>query len=112
VRSVAYNPNGTIIASSSDDQTIRLWNALTGECVAVLQGHTGRVRSVAFDSDGEFLVSCGDDGTIKLWQVQTASCTKTLLNERPYERMNITGVTGLSETQKETLRLLGAVEDG
>jgi len=37
------------------------------------------------------------DETIKLWDVQTGECLKTLRPDRPYERMNITGVTGLTE---------------
>jgi WD40 repeat protein len=51
------------------------------------------------------------DGTIKLWDVQTSECFSTLRIERPYERMNITGILGLNEAQKATLRVLGAIED-
>jgi hypothetical protein len=42
--------------------------------------------------------------------VQTGECLKTLQPERPYERMNITGATGLTKAQKATLRALGAIE--
>jgi len=44
--------------------------------------------------------------------VQTDECLKTLRSDRPYERMNITGVKGLTEAQKATLKALGAVEQG
>jgi WD40 repeat protein len=50
------------------------------------------------------------DETIKIWDIQTGACLNTLHVERPYEDMNITGVTGLSEAQKETLKTLGAIE--
>ncbi len=40
VRSVAWNPDGTTIASGSDDKTIKLWNAQTGQCVSTLSGHS------------------------------------------------------------------------
>jgi hypothetical protein len=43
--------------------------------------------------------------------LQTGECLKTLRSDRPYERMNITGVKGLTEAQKATLKALGAVED-
>ncbi|MCB0188020.1 MAG: hypothetical protein KDE31_27320, partial [Caldilineaceae bacterium] len=50
------------------------------------------------------------DATIKLWDVQTGECLKTLQPERPYERMNITNATGLTQAQKATLKALGAIE--
>jgi WD40 repeat protein/transcriptional regulator with XRE-family HTH domain len=111
VRSVAFSPDGSTIVSGSDDQTIRLWDVQTGECLKTLQGHTSWVHSVAFSPDGNMLASGSDDGTIKLWDVQTGECLKTLRSDRPYERMNITGVTGLTEAQRTALRALGAVEN-
>lgn len=55
-----------------------------------------------------------------LWNVHTGLCIqtlrghnlKTLRPERPYEGMNITGITGLTEAEKATLKALGAVENG
>ena len=66
---------------------------------------------MAFSSDGQILASCGYDQTVRLWEVQTGECLKTLRPDRPYERMNITAVTGLTEAQIATLKALGAVED-
>jgi WD40 repeat protein len=57
------------------------------------------------------LASGSKDETIKLWDVSTGECLKTLRSNRPYEGMNITGVTGLTSAQKATLLALGAVED-
>ena len=51
-----------------------------------------------------------DDGTIVLWDVQTTARLRTLIGERPYERMNITGAKGLTDAQKAALRALGAIE--
>lgn len=75
-----------------------------------LQGHTKAVLSVAFSFKGEIIASGSDDGTIKLWDVQTGECLNTLTTPRPYESMNITGVAGLTEAQRSTLKALGAVE--
>lgn len=55
--------------------------------------------------------SSSADETIKLWDVKTGECLNTLRLDHPYERMNITGVTGLTEAQKASLRVLGAIED-
>jgi WD40 repeat protein len=77
----------------------------------VLHGHTGWVRSVFFAHDSSTLASGSEDGTIKLWDIHTGECLRTLRPPRPYEGMNITGATGLTDAQRETLRALGAVED-
>ena len=111
VRSVAFNPDGKALASGGDDRVIRLWDISTGQCLQTLQGHSSWVYSVAFSPDGTTIVSGSRDGTIKLWDVQTSKCFRTLRVERPYERMNITGVRGLNEAQKATLGVLGARED-
>ncbi len=100
-----------MLASSSDDQTIRLWDVASQSTLQVLRGHSNRIRWVAFSPDGQLLASSSDDGTIKLWDRRTATCLKTLINERPYEGMNITSVQGLTSAQKATLRALGAIEE-
>ncbi len=65
VRSVAFDSND-ILASGSDDYTIKLWNKNTGGLLRTLSGHGSWVRSVAFDSN-DILASGSLDGTIKLW---------------------------------------------
>ena len=46
-----------------------------------------------------------------IWEIETGECLKTLRSDRPYEHMNIAGVTGLTEVEKTTLKALGAVEN-
>ena len=71
VNSVAISPDNQVLASGSDDKSIRLWNVATGEVIATLVGHTGFVQSVAFSPDGAILASGSDDKMIKLWDLQT-----------------------------------------
>lgn len=111
IRSLSLSPDGGLLASGSEDQSIRLWDLRTGHCLAVLTGHTDRVRWVTFNPAGTLLASSSDDGMIKLWDLQTYACRKTLISERPYERMKIARARGLSEAQKANLRALGASEE-
>ncbi len=111
VRCVAFSPGASIIASGSHDRTVRIWETGTGRCLKTLQGHSSCVWSVTFSPHGRTIASGSDDGTIKLWDVDTGECIKTLRNERPYERMNITLARGLTEAQKASLKVLGAIED-
>ena len=66
---------------------------------------------MAFSPLGSLVASGSYDGTIKLWDVDSGVCVRTLRNERPYEMMNITSVSGLSSAQKAMLRTLGAIEE-
>ena len=111
IKSIAFSPDGKILASGSYDQTVRLWDISTGECIRILQGHSKDVVSVAFSAYGLTLASGSKDGTIKLWNTETGECLETLRTPRPYEGMNITGVTGIKPAQKEALKALGAIED-
>ncbi len=107
--SIAFSPDGNMLASSG--RSIQLLEVSTGRCLHTLPEHTHRVRSVAFSPDGSALASGSEDGTIKIWNTRKGKCLKTLTSDRPYERMNIAGVKGLTEAQKIALRALGAIED-
>ena len=100
------------MASSGDDQTVKLWDIHTGQCLKTLRGHTSWVRSLTFSPDNSILASGSEDETIKLWDIKSGECLKTLRSERLYQGMNITGVTGLTAAQKMTLKALGAIEEG
>jgi len=80
--------------------------------VRVRKAHEGTVQTLKVSPDGRMLASCGDDGAINLWDLESGEHLGTLRRDRPYERLNITGIRGLTQAEIATLRTLGAVEDG
>lgn len=70
IYSVAFSPDGKILASSSGDNTIKLWNLQTQKEIATLTGHISLIYGVAFSPDGKTLASASTDKTIKLWNVK------------------------------------------
>ena len=68
VTCIAISPNGKLIVSGSQDGTLRLWEATTGQSVGKpLKGHESDITSVAFSPNGKLIVSGSEDRTLRLW---------------------------------------------
>jgi WD40 repeat protein/tetratricopeptide (TPR) repeat protein len=78
VWSIAFSPDGCILASGSNDGSIKLWNVSMDEVLQTLTGHSQSVYSVAFSPDGRILASGSNDETVKLWNVDTGQVLQTL----------------------------------
>lgn len=69
--SIAYNPDGSLIASGGQDNSVVLWDAITGEERARLLNHIYPVNAVLFSPDGKLLASGDISGIVRLWDVNT-----------------------------------------
>ena len=103
------DPNpGTKIVSGSRDNTIRVWNVDTGDCISTLKGHTGNVYSFGFNHDGTKIVSGSADKTIRVWNVDTGECILTLKGHTRFVTsvgFNHDGTKIVSGSGDETIRV-------
>lgn len=84
VNSVSYSPDGALLASGSDDHTIRIWFLASATCKMVLQGHDNTVYSVAFSPDGMKLASGSYDKTVRIWCLSSRVCLNLLEGHGDY----------------------------
>ena len=108
VHSVAFSPNGQILASGSNDQTVRLWDVNTGQCLKTLRSHAGCVQSIAFSPDGQILASGSNDSSVRLWDVKTGQCLKVLTGHTNHLLSVVftpDGQTLISSGEDQTVRL-------
>lgn len=110
VHALAWGKDEDILVSASGDGKLRWWDLGSGECSQECDAHRARVLSLERNREGTRLASCGDDGAVHIWDLGSGERLQTLREERPYERLNITGIRGVTEVQKEDLRMLGAIE--
>jgi WD40 repeat protein len=77
--SVAFRPDGKLIATGSQDTTIRLWDAANGNEIAILRGHKGYVDAVAFSPNGGNILSWAREGQLILWDITGTKVSKKIL---------------------------------
>jgi WD40 repeat protein len=103
IRSIAYSPDGAMIAAAGGDGSVLAWDAASGDSPARLEGHTASVLCVAFSPDGKTLASAAGDRTIRLWDLGGRS-------ERAVLRGPIVPVTALAFARDG--QTLAAASDG
>ncbi|CDJ48002.1 WD domain, G-beta repeat-containing protein, putative [Eimeria brunetti] len=69
VHCITYDPKASVVCTGGDDRFLRLWDYVSGDCVAQARWHADTVRCACFSPDGRVLVSGGDSGVIHFWQI-------------------------------------------
>ena len=88
VRSVAFSHNSTRLASASDDNIVKIWDASSGECLQTFEGHSYWVWSVAFSHDSARLASGSGDKTVRIWDASSGECLQTLIIGKTLDRIS------------------------
>lgn len=69
MNSLTYSPDGSRVVTSSDDGKIKIWDVVSGFCLATFDDHTSSVTAVQFAKKGQVLFSASLDGTVKAWDL-------------------------------------------
>ncbi|KUM60481.1 hypothetical protein ACN42_g6647 [Penicillium freii] len=81
VTSVAFSPDGKLVASGSTDQSVKVWNTITGAIHKTLEGHSRWVTSVVFSPDSKFVASGSRDSTVNVWNILTGDILRKLAGD-------------------------------
>ncbi|EDW17289.2 uncharacterized protein Dmoj_GI16816, isoform C [Drosophila mojavensis] len=96
--------SGNRIVSGSDDNTLKVWSAVSGKCLRTLVGHTGGVWSSQMS--GNIIISGSTDRTLKVWDMESGSCVHTLQGHTSTVRcMHLHGNKVVSGSRDATLRV-------
>jgi autophagy-related protein 16 len=78
VNDIAFSGSGTIIATSSNDKTIKLWNSDNATLRTTLGGSPKLIMGLCFSPSDEFILGCSSDNAARLWSVQSGRVKHTL----------------------------------
>lgn len=109
LQAVTLDPVGDILAITSHDNQLEVWDVVANRQRYTLRGHSQGIWQVAVSPSRTHLVTASQDDEIRVWALDTGLCQQTLRPDRPYEGVNICRATGLSSTEERMLKSLGAI---
>ncbi len=92
VNALAVTPDGKQAVSASDDQTLKVWDLVSGRELRTLTGHSNSVNAVAVTPDSKHAVSASSDHTLKVWDLETGTVVGTFTCEWPARCCAFAGV--------------------
>jgi len=108
VLDVSFNTTGNRLVTASADCTARVYNVMTGACIAILIGHEGEISKVQFSPNGAKIITASSDRTCRLWAVETGECLQVLeghSDEIFSCAFNYTGETIITGSKDNTCRI-------
>lgn len=111
--SIAFSHDGKFIGYGSYDGTVTVWDIKDNKSIAILQQNYSSPWSLDFSnfSQNSYLLAVGRDSEIiQIWNINTGQIIQSFQGNRPLEKVNITGVTGLTDAMIDSLKELGANE--
>ncbi len=109
LQAVTLDPGGDILAITSQDNQLEVWDVVANRQRHILRGHSQGIWQVAVSPSRTHLVTASQDDEIRVWALDTGLCQQTLRPDRPYEGVNICRASGLSSTEERMLKSLGAI---
>ncbi|MBT9316454.1 hypothetical protein IXB50_13570 [Leptothoe spongobia TAU-MAC 1115] len=115
VQSMMFRPNGKnygkLFWENTSDYSKENFKVQQSQYFRIFEREDYSIFSVSLNSDGQILASGHNDGGIKIWEVSTGNNLASFTIPRPYEGTNITGVKGLTDAQRTSMIILGAIDE-
>lgn len=83
LNTLAYSPDGQLIATGGDDGKVKLWNTNSGFCFVTFADHTSPVQRVEFSATGNVVFSCSLDGTVRAYDLVRYRNFRTMTSPKP-----------------------------
>ena len=107
---ITFSADGQHLLTDGSGFDMFVYDALTGEAGQPLTGHTSNLTYIVSSPVSATIASSDNDGVVKLWDVASGTMLATAHLNGPYLGMNITGATGLTQGQRQSLLALGAAD--